>query len=145
MKYFLWLLVGLPMLSGCATILNDDLQRITIYSDIRGTEVGVYGKVYLLPVEVQIPRNDGNQIFTFKAPDGRVEWIYMLQAGNKEAQLSGSMGPFAIFTFPLDVFTDRTQGLTPDRGDGRLWVAVDELHYRFNPKPVVEISSAEQR
>ena len=145
MKNIIFLLLGLTFLSGCATVLNDDLQSITIYSDIRGAEVGVYGEVYQLPVEVKIPRNEGNQIFTFKAPDGRVEWVHMLQAGNKEAQLSGSVGPFILFTVPVDMFTDRTQGLTPDRGDGRLWVAVDELHYRFNPKPLVERTTTVQR
>jgi hypothetical protein len=48
-------------------------------------------------------------------------------------------------TVQVDIFTDRTQGLTPDRGDRRLWVAVDELHFRFNPKPVVGMSTAEQK
>ena len=53
-------LVGITLLSGCATIMNGDMVDVPVYTTPSGATVVINGATYTSPTTVMVPRGKGD-------------------------------------------------------------------------------------
>ena len=112
MKKFIIVAAAITVLSGCATILNDDLQNVSISSTAETLKGNIDGIPFTGPGVVQVKRSKADKIINIET------------AGcQKQIALASNVDP----KFFINVLSGGTFGSTTDYATEKMWKYQDQI------------------
>ena len=103
--WLVFILVGLILVAGCASLANSHLVSVPVYTEPAGAKLIVAGRTYYSPDVVKVPRGHGDFILTIAKKGYRPERILLKES------VDGFVG-YNVLNLGLGLGTDfRTGGL----------------------------------
>ncbi len=109
-------MIAMMGLTGCATILNDDTQRVNVTTSGNvKTEIQINGQTYQAPLIVTLDRAEKDVVIKAKNPNCTQEYLLKSKVDNK---------------FWLNILSGGTFGSTTDYASEEMWAYQDEVELK---------------
>ena len=109
-------MIAMLGLTGCATILNDDTQRINVTtSNNVKTDIQISGQTYQAPSIITLDRSKKDLVIKAKNPNCTQQYLLKSKVDNK---------------FWLNILSGGTFGSTTDYASEEMWSYQDEVELK---------------